>query len=226
MHAIPVACKNRFDMSDKQFDKPRLAIGSVGWTHKKWSQDYYPEDMPAEWQLDFYSHHFPCILMQPDEWLTASERQIRQWSEDVKDTFDFFINVTDKLDDKVIAQLENITQHLGDKLKGVVIASTAQPCDKDDVDKLSALTQLHMDADELTEATQGLPQCWRAHRQISDAMIGFIEPEYTQNIREMRAQMEDFLQQSSDSLRYLFFDGASTDPGRMQEAQVIYQLIS
>jgi len=213
-------------MSDTEFNKPRLAIGSSGWTHQQWNKDYYPEDMPAEWQLDFYSNHFPCVLMQSDEWENATEQQIMQWGEDVKSSFDFFISVDHQPDDKTIAQLEIIKKQLGGKLKGLVLSFAVQSLDKTGLAKLAAVTSLYIDTDEKTVATDFISHCWRAQRQVTNATIGFIDADSAKNIREMRVQIEKFLQQSTDAQLYLFFDGVSPNTSRMQEAQVIFQLIS
>lgn len=46
-----------------------LSIGAVNWTHAKWQGGYYPDDMPTEWQLDFYSNQFNSVLLPIDDFL-------------------------------------------------------------------------------------------------------------------------------------------------------------
>jgi hypothetical protein len=98
--------------------------------------------------------------------------------------------------------------------------------DKTGLAKLAAVTSLYIDTDEKTVATDFISHCWRAQRQVTNATIGFIDADSAKNIREMRVQIEKFLQQSTDAQLYLFFDGVSPNTSRMQEAQVIFQLIS
>lgn len=45
----------------------RLLIGAFGWRHAAWQGDYYPEDLPAEWQLGYYSNEFPLTVVTDRE---------------------------------------------------------------------------------------------------------------------------------------------------------------
>lgn len=45
----------------------RLLIGSLGWQHEAWQGDYYPEDLPCEWRLGYYSNEFPLSVITDRE---------------------------------------------------------------------------------------------------------------------------------------------------------------
>jgi hypothetical protein len=40
-----------------------VLIGSTGWQHPAWCDDYYPADLPADWQLAYYANEFPVLLV-------------------------------------------------------------------------------------------------------------------------------------------------------------------
>ncbi|HEB67806.1 MAG TPA: hypothetical protein ENI93_07650 [Gammaproteobacteria bacterium] len=43
-------------------DYPVL-IGAAGWRHPAWQGDFYPDDLPAEWQPVYYANEFPVVLI-------------------------------------------------------------------------------------------------------------------------------------------------------------------
>ena len=213
-------------MSQQRSSKTNLAIGSSGWLHQQWEENYYPDDIPDEWRLNFYSHHFQCVLMRPDEWLTATSEKLAQWCEDIDESFAFFVSVTDQLDDVAITHLQQLKAQLGNQLKGLIFQSKAVTLNRSYLNDLSAILTLYADSDELIESETTIQVCWRAQREIKQASVGFIDKATSENIREVRAHLEIFLEQSTDSDLYLFFEGDPPDSSRMQETKVIHQLLS
>ncbi|MGD8711397.1 MAG: hypothetical protein PVG50_01030 [Thiohalophilus sp.] len=47
----------------------RILIGSLGWQFDDWQDSFYPEDLPLEWRLGYYSNEFPLAV------ITDKERQ-------------------------------------------------------------------------------------------------------------------------------------------------------
>ncbi len=41
-----------------------IEVGARGWA----CQDYYPEDLPEDWQLDYYSNDFSALLVPQSQW--------------------------------------------------------------------------------------------------------------------------------------------------------------
>ncbi|SIO02148.1 hypothetical protein SAMN05443662_1178 [Sulfurivirga caldicuralii] len=41
-----------------------IEVGARGWA----CQDYYPEDLPEEWQLDYYANAFSALLVPQAQW--------------------------------------------------------------------------------------------------------------------------------------------------------------
>lgn len=71
-----------------------IAVGAWGWQHPEWLQTYYPDDLPEEWRLSYYSNEFPVVLVPARDWRAASAATVAQWCEDVHGGFRFYLEVT------------------------------------------------------------------------------------------------------------------------------------
>jgi uncharacterized protein YecE (DUF72 family) len=96
----------------------RLRVGAVGWDHAHWQDNYYPDDLPAEWRLSFYANEFPAVLVPQQQW-QEHWQQLADWVEDVPDEFRFY------LQGEVIdaQQRVYIQQQLGNRFAGMVSAA-------------------------------------------------------------------------------------------------------
>lgn len=72
-----------------------LVVAARGWRHPAWRTDYYPEDLPQDWQLAFYSNEFRAVVVPAEYWSTVDAVEIVRWQEDTDDDFRFFLEVTD-----------------------------------------------------------------------------------------------------------------------------------
>ncbi len=207
--------------------KDRIETGSLGWTHAAWDNDYYPEDLPEDWRLDYYSHHFQFVLMQTDEWLHVSQGDIQQWLEDVNETFTFFLAIRpEAIDSAAIEQIGNIKAGLGDRLCGLVILQVDDSLPESIIKSLTELTTVYLDTDQFADLPAGTKPCWRNEREVSDCIIGFMRPEVAKDMRAMRAQIEVFLQQCKAKPLYLIYEGQAPATKAMQDAQVIIQMLA
>ena len=202
-----------------------LEVGAFGWQHAGWIDTYYPEDLPEDWRLDFYSHHFNVILMPETEWLHVSEDEIRQWLEDVKEGFQFFFAINDAdITKTALKQIGIINQILRQYFAGIVIKSKVGNLN-DDVQNLKNLGPVFIDGIELSGSEYSA--CWRKGSQIENATIGFISEQEAENLREVRACIEAFLAQSGDvKVGYLIFEGSPLSTKTMQDTQVIIQMLT
>ena len=66
------------------FESHRVFIGASGWLHQHWHEQFYPEDLPAEWQLAYYGNEFPVVLIREQEWQQAGK--VADWLEDTEDS--------------------------------------------------------------------------------------------------------------------------------------------
>lgn len=96
-----------------------LLIGTRGWQHKSWLGTFYPDDMPEDWQLDYYSNILSCVLISEVEWSTWDKEWLDEVVEMLEDEafyFYFEVSTTDNL-----AVLDLIKAALADQAKGLLV---------------------------------------------------------------------------------------------------------
>lgn len=68
-----------------------LSVGAWGWKHPEWENDvFYPADLPADWQLSYYSNEFDVVVVPATYW-GADGYGEEDWLDDVEDDFIFYI---------------------------------------------------------------------------------------------------------------------------------------
>lgn len=111
----------------------RVLMGTCGWKHQAWLNDFYAEDLPEEWQLGFYSNEFPVVYVPASDWLDASksvEADLSEWTADVSDAFRFILEVPENTlmnEEQFVAALETI-KTLGEHCLGLVFQLTPKIC--------------------------------------------------------------------------------------------------
>jgi len=73
----------------------RVLLGACGWKHQGWLNNYYSEELPADWQLGFYSNEFPVVYVPAADWLDVSD--LAEWTEDVSDSFRFILETPEHI---------------------------------------------------------------------------------------------------------------------------------
>jgi uncharacterized protein YecE (DUF72 family) len=66
-------------------------VGAVGWRHEAWQGDFYPEEMPEDWQLSFYNTQFRCVYLPFDLWRNATDEAVAHWLYDTQAGFRFVL---------------------------------------------------------------------------------------------------------------------------------------
>lgn len=202
-----------------------LEIGAFGIQHQAWLESYFPEDLPDDWRLDYYSHHFKVVLLPVDEWLSVTKDDVTQWLEDVKDEFQFLLAIDNKdINVAAIEQISLIKNVLKKHFSGVVV----EVSDGNLNTNLGALREnspVFIDGAKLPDS--GYSTCWRKQTPTDNAILGFISEQDACNLREIRACIEMFLAQCPEhSECYLIFEGASPSTKMMQDTQVIIQMLT
>lgn len=106
----------------------RVLMGTCGWNHKAWLNNFYSEDLPEDWQLGFYSNEFPVVYVVTEEW--ANNEDLFEWTEDVSENFRFVLEISgDILDDEqhFINAVEKATS-LNEFLLGIVFQLNPKFC--------------------------------------------------------------------------------------------------
>ena len=100
-----------------------LQIGTYGWQYDSWVGGFYPEDIPTDWQLDYYSNAYRVLLVPEQAWLTWTEEDYEEILDAVEGDFGFYFEVVDELDASKEPQLTKIFETFSKAAKGVVMFS-------------------------------------------------------------------------------------------------------
>lgn len=62
-------------------------LGAEGWEHALWLSRFYPDDLPPEWRLTFYSNFFNCTSLSYSVWGGAPREELTRWITDTATSF-------------------------------------------------------------------------------------------------------------------------------------------
>lgn len=68
-----------------------VLVGTSGFSYKEWKGRFYPEKLPADQMLRFYSSRFPTVEMNNTFYRMPSEKVLLGWADEVPETFHFAI---------------------------------------------------------------------------------------------------------------------------------------
>jgi len=91
-----------------------ISVGACDWQHSQWQGNFYPDDLPEDWQLSYYANEYSTVLVPQARW-QAEEADFEQWAEDVTEGFRFYF-----LTDDPAADESQIKKQLGDTFAGFV----------------------------------------------------------------------------------------------------------
>lgn len=66
-------------------------LGARHWKHGAWQGDFYPPDLPEDWQLPFYNTQFRCVFLPAEIWQQAGEEEIAAWLQETRADFRFVL---------------------------------------------------------------------------------------------------------------------------------------
>lgn len=122
-----------------------IIVAARGWSHSDWCGDFYPDDLPEDWQLAYYSNEFRAVLVPAMAFSGIDPLEVERWVEDASEDFGFCLEVTDLLTDWDAFALA--AKPLGEHLQGILLRP--QEVDAD----------LAMIASCLDAATEVAPVC-------------------------------------------------------------------
>lgn len=70
-----------------------ILVGTRGWDHADWVGGFYPEELPPEWRLAFYSNRLRAVLVPAETWDRLGPGEVREWAEDCDAGFRFVLEV-------------------------------------------------------------------------------------------------------------------------------------
>jgi len=218
----------------------QLEVGAVGWRHAGWADSFYPDSLPPEWQLTYYSNEFARVLVPAAEWGDAGPEDLATWRGDVHERFGFYLELPADADAAARRSLDQAAGALGPALAGVVVCAgpeTAAAVLGSLQQQLGADIALFVDIpsppDPLwLEAAQGAGAavCWRPEHGewLQGSGIGRLRAaEAAVDRRVLRGHIEAFLRQAQtvDECT-LLFEGEPPSLTTMQDSTVIASLLA
>lgn len=100
-----------------------IQVGTYGWNGESWSGEFYPDDLPEDWLLDYYSNAYRAVLVPESTWNSWSEENLEDVLEAVEGDFSFYFEVCDNVTDEKQGQLTRIVEVFEDRAEGIVLAS-------------------------------------------------------------------------------------------------------
>jgi len=71
----------------------QILIGACGWQHEQWQGQFYPDDLPLDWRLPYYTNEFETLLVPYEMWSESELEEIESWLDDIPEIFDLFFEV-------------------------------------------------------------------------------------------------------------------------------------
>ena len=53
-----------------------VLLGAQDWNNESWDEEFYPEDLPADWQLAFYANEYGTVVIELADFRTPVEREV------------------------------------------------------------------------------------------------------------------------------------------------------
>ena len=112
-----------------------IRVGTYGWQWSQWQGGFYPEDLPEDWQLDFYANYFRTVLVPQAQWLQWTDEHCEDLveavslDEDVFDSFEayleqppflFYLSIEQVLSELDLLQFQQVKRALGDYFAGCI----------------------------------------------------------------------------------------------------------
>lgn len=96
-----------------------ITVAARGWAHPAWCSSFYPDDLPEDWQLSYYSNEFRAVLVPAAEFANVDPLEVERWVEDASEEFEFYLEVEDLFTDW--AKFARVAGLLGEQFKGILL---------------------------------------------------------------------------------------------------------
>lgn len=116
-------------------DAQMILVGACGWKHPQWNSRYYPEDLPSDWQLSFYSNDLNTVMVPCRDWVDALPETLESWIDDASEGFRFFVELLASVcltmanDETYMASICSRLERFGNRLAGIYLSNDRQDVD-------------------------------------------------------------------------------------------------
>ncbi|WP_455204654.1 DUF72 domain-containing protein [Kaarinaea lacus] len=221
---------------------PQILFGLRGWRHPQWIGGFYPEDMPEEWWISYYSNEFRSVLVPQEYFYNTSADQVQSWIDDTDKQFVFFAEMPLSLPWQVTEQLlQPLTPQLGglivdtEKFQGLDVNNTEAI-----LHQAAIIGPLITDWSRVSATMKPLMQnvqagCYWRHPQQSlsrcDGASAVVEIDCDDDAqaaidaKALRGFVESCISIEGTSTIGVYFDGNDSAIKQARDAQIIYQML-
>lgn len=89
-----------------------VMVGACGWEHPAWDASFYPDDLPADWRMGYYSNEFPVLQLPLSRILGATPDELEEWTEDSHEGFRLVVELDSSLNAEAEARLQSLRSRL------------------------------------------------------------------------------------------------------------------
>jgi hypothetical protein len=212
-----------------------IRVMARGWNHEAWvEQGFYPEDLPEDWRLPYYSNEFRAVLVPTEDWRLVTDEMLEEWLDEVPEGFQFFLELADVSGEAAVVGA--VAARLGSHLGGFVCRLQAMPKDLEAwVSQLKPLYDLGPVGVLLPPATRldgchRLNPCWRLAEDGSPWLEGetcfaWVDGDMTYSPRQWREKMERLRDEAKGQRVILVFDGQAPDIEAMRVVSAIGDML-
>ena len=181
--------------------KQTINVGAYGWLHPHWINSFYPEDLPADWRLGYYSNEFNTVLVPFFYWQEQYLADCAALLDDVHSGFQFFIECDHRMFDTVsLMELIEALKILKPQLSGLVFPGSLQMEKAIDERFLELADSLQVDM-IAGQSAPGAEKLWRPDDSsancLQQARFAIIEDDL-RDLRVVRSHIEPFISQLPD----------------------------
>lgn len=102
-------------------NKDKVLIGARGWLHPGWQHNFYPDDLPQDWQLAYYANEFSMVVIREQEWMQIED--ITALQQEGAEDFRFLVEWPELAATENLSVLVDRIGQLGSQCAGVIISA-------------------------------------------------------------------------------------------------------
>lgn len=194
-----------------------IELAAFGWERKDWLAEYYPEDLPEDWHLDYYANEYRHVLVPATFW--EGNPDVADWSDLVEQGLGFDFYLSDDLTDKALDKAHAVAELLGDGLQRLVLDTGVDSC-RNFFERLGGL---ETDREVVVMSPcAGFRQCWQPGLTEGSFGPGMIRLDEEPEPRELRHYIERYISLTESDRPILYVDAP---PGVMKIMRTLLDLM-
>lgn len=206
-------------------------IGSWGWRHPEWEKDvFYPDDLPTDWQLSYYSNEFDAVVVPASYWSTDGYGE-DDWLDDITDDFAFYIDwpflqLTDQADYEKCAQY---CQHLDQQMVAVLLNGKVwQALTTDQQQWFKAVTKDFTVLQYNAVSEAGYAPVYDDQLSTPGESILLLHSDAKENLRDLGGRLASLLQgvaQGGTNIEHIVLSNEKVEINRLKELKTLITLL-